>query len=143
VQVQVAPQVTPGEHIIPARPDPVVGWELRNMRNLTWVAAPQVAEDANPLPLVVTPVSGEEPQLDLPSIYIGSRYHVDAWWLPSTLADSVAEIAAAPVGEESSLLREAARLLQPWWRWLIYREPTREPMARDVILWAPPMPGSE
>jgi hypothetical protein len=135
VQVQVAPSVMPDERIVPARPDPVVGWELRNMRNLTWVSAPQVAEDAEPLPLVVTPATTEveAQQLDLPNVYAGSRYHVDTWWLPKTLIDETTE----PQVDEGNAARVWAMALQPWWRWFVYREPTLAPQSRDVILWAP------
>jgi hypothetical protein len=135
VQVQVASYVTHDERVVPARPDPVVGWQLRNMRNLTWVASPQVAEETVPLPLVVTPASDAEsaPQLDLPNGYAGSRYHVDAWWLPSTLVNAD----APPPAPETTFLQRLVARLQPWWRWYVYREPTREPVSRDVILWAP------
>jgi hypothetical protein len=136
VQVQVAPTVTSDDQAVPARPDPVVGWELRNMRNLTWVTAPLVAAETNPLPLVVTPATSEEDsvQLDLPNNYAGSRYHVDMWWLPSTIAQ---ETVAAPSEDESNLARLWTAAVQPWWRWFIYREATQAPQNRDVILWAP------
>jgi hypothetical protein len=136
VQVQVAPYTTHNEQVVPARPDPVVGWELRNMRNVTWVTSPSVSEETNPLPLVVTPASedGEPPQLDLPNNYAGSRYHVDSWWLPVTLTQS----STVPAAEgESNLARIWTAAVQPWWRWLIYREPTLPPENRDLILWAP------
>lgn len=136
VQVQVAAYTTFDEQTVPARPDPVVGWELRNMRNLSWVTSPLVAEDANPLPLVLTPATGEDEtaQLDLPSAYAGSRYHVDSWWLPRALDD---EDVAAQVDDEGNIARAWARAMQPWWRWSIYREATVAPQNRDVILWAP------
>jgi hypothetical protein len=136
VQVQVAPYVTQDDQVIPARPDPVVGWELRNMRNLTWVTSPVVEKESDPLPLVVTPAtdSGEEPQLDLPNEYGGSRYHVDSWWLP----ESLTRASDAPAVEaESNIARIWTAAVQPWWRWIIYREPTIAPQNRDVILWAP------
>jgi hypothetical protein len=136
VQVQVAPYVTRDDQTVPARPDPVVGWELRNMRNLTWVTSPSVAEETNPLPLVVTPASGdgETPQLDLPDNYAGSRYHVDTWWLPSTLTVASAD---PQVEGESNWARLWTAAVQPWWRWFVYREPTLPPQNRDLILWAP------
>jgi hypothetical protein len=136
VQVQVAPIVTNDDQVIPARPDPVVGWELRNMRNLTWVTAPVVAEESNPLPLVVTPASadGEAAQLDLPNQYAGSRYHVDSWWLPTSLRQGNTE--QSP-NAESNIAKLWTAAVQPWWRWIVYREPTIAPQNRDVILWAP------
>ncbi len=138
VQVQVAPYVTADEQTVPARPDPLVGWELRNMRNLSWVESPHVAADDNPLPLVLTPAVGEDETaaLDLPLSYGGSRYHVDTWWLPNTLRTD-----SPPPVEGDNLIDALARRLtatwQPWWRWLVYREPTVAPQSRDVILWAP------
>jgi len=136
VQVQMTAYETRDGQSVPARPDPVLGWELRNMRNLTWVTGPQVAEDADPLPLVLTPaMDGDEmAQLDLPSTYAGSRYHVDAWWLPSTLAED--DVAPQDGGDED-VIREWSRAMQPWWRWFVYREATIAPQTRDVILWAP------
>ena len=136
VQVQIAPYTLRDGRVVPARPDPVIGWELRNMRNLTWVASPSVGQDADPLPLVLTPATlGEESAaLDLPDSYAGSRYHVDAWWLPETLSNS--NSALPPEGEEL-WGRAFVASVQPWWRWLIYREATEAPQNRDVILWAP------
>ena len=136
VQVQVAAYATRDDEVVPARPDPVVGWELRNMRNLTWVTSPLVSGDTSPLPLVVTPATDNEDamQLEMPDQYVGSRYHVDTWWLPITL--SQAEI-APPTEGESNLARIWAAAVQPWWRWFVYRETTLAPQNRDVILWAP------
>jgi hypothetical protein len=135
VQVQVAPTMTLDQRVIPARPDPVMGWELRNMRNLSWVTSPQVTEESVPLPLVVTPVSGEgePPQLDIPAAYAGSRYHVDMEWLPVTLAQNSGANASA----EETAFRKVALQARPWWRWFVYREATQPPQNRDVILWAP------
>jgi hypothetical protein len=135
VQVQVASTVNRDDQVVPARPDPVMGWELRNMRNLTWVTSPQVVEGTLPLPLVVTPaaVEDEAPQLALPEQYAGSRYHVDTWWLPSALTQD--EVPPAEAG--SNMARLWAARVQPWWRWFVYRETARPPQSRDVILWAP------
>lgn len=136
VQVQVAPYVTGDDQVVPARPDPVVGWELRHMRNLTWVTSPHVDADSVPLPLVLTPASadGESAQLDLPTEYAGSRYHVDSWWLPRALTNEGSE--AASEGE-SNVAQEWAARVRPWWRWVIYREVTVPPQNRDIVLWAP------
>ncbi len=141
VQVQVAAYGTGNNQTVPARPDPVIGWELRNMRNLTWVTSPLVSEETNPLPLVVTPAtSGEEAMsLDMPDYYVGSVYHVDRWWLPSTLSQEPTsqELTVPQVEAESNLAKLWATAVQPWWRWFIYREPTVAPQNRNVILWAP------
>lgn len=136
VQVQVAAYVTGDDQVVPARPDPVVGWELRNMRNLTWVTSPQVDADSIPLPLVLTPASGdgESAQLALPTEYAGSRYHVDSWWLPRALTN---ESTAAASEGDSNVAQEWAARVRPWWRWVIYREVTVPPQNRDIVLWAP------
>jgi prepilin signal peptidase PulO-like enzyme (type II secretory pathway) len=134
VQVQVASYVTGDDRVVPARPDPVLGWELRNMRNLTWVTAPLVQADSVPLPLVITSAtaSDDPAQLDLPDSYAGSRYHVDRWWLPRTLVQQSTGLDEG----ESGLAQRWALRVQPWWRWMVYRETTEAPRTRDVILWA-------
>jgi len=136
VQVQVAAYTTRDDQVIPARPDPVIGWELRNMKNLAWVTSPLVSAEAEPKPLVLTPatVDGEAVQLEMPAQYAGSRYHVDTWWLPRTLGQ---DEDAVPTDAESNVARVWAAAVQPWWRWVIYREATLAPQNRDVILWAP------
>jgi hypothetical protein len=136
VQVQMSAYVSANDQVVPARPDPVLGWELRNMRSLSWVTSPSVKSDELPLPLVVTPVSseGDAVQLDLPSNYAGSVYHVDTWWLPQSLAEEN----PAPSGEGAgNFVQLWTARLQPWWRWTVYGETTQAPRNRDVILWAP------
>jgi hypothetical protein len=142
VQVQVASYVTQNDEIVAARPDPVLGWELRNMRNLTWVTSPLVAPDASPLPLVITPVreGDETAQLDLPSNYAGSLYHVESWWLPRAL---IPENPSSPGEGESALAQFWSSRLQPWWRWVVYRESSVTGRTRDIVLWAPIDPVAE
>jgi len=136
VQVQESPYATTNDQVMPARPDPVVGWELRNMRNLTWVTAPLVTKDTKPLPLVVTPSTdaNDAQKLDLPKQYAGSKYHIDVSWLPNTLASGQDPKAN---GQESDVGEQVTETLQPWWRWFVYREASKAPQNRDLILWAP------
>jgi hypothetical protein len=116
------------------------------MRNLVWVATPDVAapaEDgtaaAGSLSLVVTlvePGAGEEGQarqaerldVSLPTQYAGSDYHVEATWLPSALLPDAG-------GEGFDQAWQA--WIQPVARWVVYRAYSALPATRDVILWAP------
>lgn len=137
VQIQIAARPEQDVRVVPARPDPVLGWRLRDMRELTWVTAPNVAEDAEVRPLVVTPVVGNEvsENVALPGGYGGSIYHVESSWLPGSLTVDVATL--PPLGEETTWGARLTQWVRPWWRWLIYREATQMPAARDVALWAP------
>jgi hypothetical protein len=140
IQVQMSARAEGGMRVVPARPDPLVGWQLRKMRNLVWVNAPEVGVDGavgetdRALPLVVTTesraASGEVG--GLPEGYGGSVYHVESIWLPSSLVVGAGE----PAGEQPWGARLTERL-RPWWRWLIYREASQPPQLRDVNLWAP------
>lgn len=139
VQVQVAPIVMADEQVVPARPDPVVGWTLRNMRNLRWVTSPSVNvletdDQALLLPLVVTPVSAadEEVPMELRGNYAGSRYTVDTWWLPEQLdSANPTAVSEGPWGQIW------AANVQPWWRWFVYRKAVVAPQPREIVLWAP------
>jgi hypothetical protein len=136
VQVQVA-----------GRPDPILGWYLRGMRDLSWVAAPSLPDlDGEPnaglLPLAITPVEPgaavdpEQLRLDLADGYTGSDYHIEGSWLPAQLWPRGEPANDTPNG--SAGLDEAWRAwMQPLWRWMIYRKTPALPATRDGILWAP------
>jgi hypothetical protein len=116
-----------------ARPDPVLGWYLRNLRNLRWVLAPEVETPGEESPLVIT--QGENADDAELAGYMGSRYTVRARWLPTLLLTS--ETTATP-GEFGPL----QRLSQAWgdWlrallRWMIYREVNTLPPTEAVVLW--------
>ena len=111
-----------------ARPDPVIGWYLRNMRQLTWVLAPGATKEQNP-PLVVT-LSAQADAQDLLPKYMGSHYDVHARWLPSDLFDPEK---SAEAGTNSYWTDR----LQPFLRWMIYREVKPLPPADSVVLWVP------
>ncbi len=136
VKVQTAARTEADVRVVPARPDPLVGWQLRNMRHLEWVESPFVAEDAEVLPLVITAGTDEDAgeATGLPAGYGGSVYHVESTWLPSTL---VRDTTAAATDMEMTWGARLTKQLRPWWRWLIYREHAQPPQTRDVVLWAP------
>jgi hypothetical protein len=109
-------------------PDPLLSWELRMMRNLSWPAAPRVAIESDPrrAPAVIVAGDGSGPQSEA-QIYIGSDYRVNSHWLPSdlpALADLPAEV---PIWES---------LIRPWLRWVLYRESPTPPQVDMVRLWA-------
>lgn len=122
-------------------PDPVLGWALRNMRNLRHLGAAdvnsiqqQIAAGAPnaALPLIVAPTSRND-TLELPDPYIGSRFHTKIRWQPAQLPP--------PVVAE---VDEAARAQAQWttyWRsrlqWLFYRKIFDAPPVETVTLWAP------
>ncbi|HXF62193.1 MAG TPA: hypothetical protein VNK95_11280, partial [Caldilineaceae bacterium] len=151
VQVQVASQ-TVGSLTLAARPDPVLGWYLRAMRELVWAPAPSVSEPGDetaPQPLAVTLIgagsaivaepagdnSDEAPmRYNLPEEYAGSVYHVEAWWLPEMLVPPEANTERPEAGGFAAAWTE---WVQPALRWLIYRRAPALPPTRDVALWAP------
>ncbi len=71
IQVQVNPA-----------PDPILGWYLREMRDLNWVLSPEVIQAFDRSPLVITPTQAPP---TLPDGYIGSNYRIRQSWLPSDL----------------------------------------------------------
>jgi hypothetical protein len=129
VQIQVAAaQSLTGAPAV-ARPDPLLGWYLRDMRNLTWVATPHLVPNAPP-PLVVM-VNGETFVGDESISYIGSDYDVEVYWQPGALS-------AAPVVTENNALAERWwPSVRAWWRWWVYGEVSVRPGTRTVTLWAP------
>ena len=143
VQVQVAATVSPLDETLAARPDPIIGWQLRQMRNLTWVRGPQIDEMSSVRPLVITSGSStaqEEANVALPAGYGGSVYQVEAWWLPRMLDNQAEETEeAAATWTQQWMAQQWTAQWQPWWRWLFYREVTQPPQTRDVVLWAPVM----
>ena len=130
VQVQVAAvEGLEGAPIV-ARPDPVLGWYLRNMRRLTWVAGPQVVEEAPP-PLVVM-VNGESFTGGDKGGYIGSEYDLEVYWNPDAFAD-----AGPAEGDAASGAERLWPVVRTWWRWWMYGETSQRPDTRIVTLWAP------
>jgi hypothetical protein len=116
-------------------PDPVVGWALREMRNLRHVRTAEVnaaTSDLTPvLPLVVAPTLRNE-SLALPDPYIGSEYDTVIAWQPGMLPQAAEMIDA---GQADAQLRwtEFWRLRL---RWLFYRTVVESPTVQSVTLWA-------
>lgn len=94
---------------VDAAPDPLLGWYLRNVRDLRWVNAPQVTQAFDRSPLVITPTDSVSP---LPEGYIGSDYRIRQSWLPSDLPDARARL-----------------------RWFLYQQPPADRNGESVVLW--------
>jgi hypothetical protein len=117
-----------------ARPDPVLGWYFRNLRNLQWVVAPEVeTAPGAQAPLVLT--LGESADDSELAGYMGSRYTIRSRWLPTALLSM--EVAPAPTG-----LGPLDRLSQAWsaWlrdllRWMLYRKVNSLPPSESAVLW--------
>lgn len=134
VQVQIAPVVDAAGRTIPARPDPVLGWYLRDMRNLTWVTAPMLTGEgeAGPGPLVIVHDDGvaESASPMTAANYVGSVYRVESFWLPSD------QLGGVESGGQDALLTWWMQAARPWVRWVVYREVSGEVSTRTVTLWA-------
>lgn len=132
-------------------PDPVLGWYLRDMRNLSWVLAPGMADGQSP-PVVITlsdthrldevrTASQDSALNQLAASYMGSRYALRDHWLPTILAtNEIPENSAA--AELGFTARMQERLNTRWsargrgqLRWALYREAPAIPSSDEVILW--------
>lgn len=123
-------------------PDPVLGWYLREMRNLIWVLAPGagVGPAGNESPPVVITLSGEADTAGLTTAYLGSSYTLRERWLPTTLIGTEVAVASNPDAQFFSRLNE--RLNALWsarirnlWRWIVYHKSTSVPSTDNVVLW--------
>ena len=121
-------------------PDPVLGWYLRELRNLTWVLAPGLVDGQSP-PLVITLSEDNAAVNQLASSYLGSRYALRDHWLPATLTATEVP-AGSPAAELGFGARLQERLNTLWsarWRallrWGLYREVPAPPPTDAVILW--------
>ncbi len=133
-----------------ARPDPLLGWYLRDMRLLTWTTAPTVdGAAADPAlnvaqPLVVTRnVEGEAPRL--PTGYAGSVYGHTTRWLPDDLLVNAlagqqdepgVEPDVAPAAFSEQVAARWSEAWRPLLRWLRYDEAQQPPTVEMVVLWA-------
>lgn len=122
------PDEAPLQVQMAGRPDPVLGWYLRNMRRLTWVLAPGVKDDQAP-PLVIT-LAAQADARALLANYMGSRYEIHVRWLPPALFSAAAKAASAANTYWPQQLR-------PFLRWAIYREAKPLPPAESIVLWVP------
>ncbi len=92
---------------------PVLGWQLRSMRQLRFVDGINPAFLTDASALVVTDVMDEIAGLPLPSGYVGSQYPALERWLPTDL-----------VGPSATA------------RWILLRELKNAPPTTSVVLWA-------
>ena len=129
-------------------PDPLVGWLLRKMVNLSWATAPDmtavstVADGSSRVPLIVTP-AGMEQDRGLGGM-IGADYPLTMHWEPSMLPSMPAMDDAGAGGlppEELARLRSEqawSQATRPQLEWLLYRKIRTEPTVNSVTLWAMP-----
>ncbi|MCE7982594.1 MAG: hypothetical protein DYG89_15525 [Caldilinea sp. CFX5] len=132
-------------------PDPVLGWYLRDMRNLSWVLAPGMVDGQSP-PVVITlsdahrldevrSASQDSAVNQLAASYMGSRYALRDHWLPATLAANALpeNSAAAELGFTARMQERLNTLWSARWRgqlrWVLYREAPAIPPSDEVILW--------
>lgn len=119
--------------------DPVLGWYLREMRNLQWVLAPGMVDGQSP-PVIIT-LSADSTVDQLASSYLGSRYALRDHWLPTILTAN--EAPAPLITEEMGFGARLQERLNTLWtarwrallRWSIYREAPAIPPSDGVILW--------
>ncbi len=118
-------------------PDPVLGWYLRNLRNLRWVLAPEVQSAVTAsAPLVITPGLGADDQQLVD--YMGSRYLVHGHWLPGALLGTGQMAAPGGLGLTGQLEYGWSAWLRNLLRWITYREVPMTPPTEAVILWVKP-----
>ena len=129
VQVQVAPMTGLVDDSTVARPDPILGWYLRDMRRLRWVSGPELGGDG-PQPLVVM-LNDDASFDDEQATYVGSTYDVEVYWQPDLLVDPK----TANDGESTSA--QLWPTLRRAWRWWLYHKLPEQPPMRTVTLWAP------
>jgi hypothetical protein len=131
-----------------AAPDPLLGWLLRDMADLTWVTAPDpgvailAADGSLRTPLVVAP-GGMEADRGLGGM-IGAEYPLTMQWEPSMLpslppTDETSDT-GLPAEELARLRSEQAwsQATRPQLEWLLYRTIKNEPPVESVTLWVTP-----
>jgi len=119
-------------------PDPVLGWYLREMRNLRWVLAPGMVNGQSPT-VVITPPDAVGVE-GLRAAYMGSTYAIHDQWSPTDLIGN--GVAAVP-NPEAGWSERAQQRLNNFWsarghallRWIIYHKISTMPPAEQVILW--------
>ncbi|MFO7631658.1 MAG: hypothetical protein R6W76_03910 [Caldilinea sp.] len=113
-------------------PDPVLGWHLREMRNLRHVRGVDATQfDASALPLIVAPASRND-SLMLPDPYIGSEYDTAYFWRPDMLPPQ-----EGTPREDQNAQQRWSDEQRPLLRWLFYRKASEPPTTQSVTLWTP------
>jgi hypothetical protein len=128
-------------------PHPVLGWYLREFRNVTWSPRAEVVAGSRPSPLAITFAGTSEGDGAIddgtPEGYVGSKYGLASGWLPADLGDLQQAPTDFPQGWDGAVarFREAWRMqIQPWLRWAVYRRAEVQPQVESVILWASASP---
>lgn len=124
-------------------PDPVLGWYLRDMRNLEWVLAPGAASGV--AADVIITLAGNMTGAGLTTNYLGSSYALREQWLPSDLIR--AEVGGAST-DDSGILSSLSNRISSLWtarirnllRWMLYHKVTVIPPGEQVILWVASSP---
>lgn len=124
-------------------PDPVLGWYLRDMRNLEWVLAPGSSNGQNP-PVIIT-LPGSTGIDGLSTGYLGSEYALHDQWLPTQL--TAGEVAFTPDPAADFLTNLESRFNARWTaqtrkllRWMIYHKVETLPPTNPVTLWVATAP---
>jgi hypothetical protein len=146
------PYETMVQVVTPMTPDPVLGWYLRDMRDVRWVLAPQPdaaaltpappgAQPAASAPLIITP--SDAGWADNPALtgYLGSSYGLRWRW-------DMTQLPALPPVDETQPGLDAQQLAElrgqqawpqetrPRLEWLFYRKVSALPAIESVDLWA-------
>lgn len=149
------PYETMVQVVTPVSPDPVLGWYLREMRDVRWVLAPQpdaaaltpAPPGANPAasaPLIITP--SDAGWADNPALagYLGSSYGL-RWRWDMTQLPALPPVDATQPGLDAQQLADL-RAQQAWpqetrprLEWLFYRKVSALPPIESVDLWATPI----
>lgn len=124
---------------------PVLGWYLRDFRNVSWGSQAVDLVASQQAPLIVTlpgSLMGRDGRSEgVPDGYWGSDYGLTATWLPANLPTSSGAPGEYPGGWAGLVarFRDAWRSeLQPWLRWALYRHVEVQPDVEPVILWVGP-----
>ncbi len=128
----------PVQVAVRAAPDPILGWYLRHMRNLTWTPSPAIAGNETAA-LLVEFAEGADGSREVAN-YLGSDYGLRYSWLPSRLtAQEVEGPGAEDGGWLASLQARWTVRTQPHLPWMFYREIKQLPPVESVVLWVPPV----
>ena len=133
-----------------AEADPLLGWYLREMRNLSWSPAPAADAATTRKPLLITYLdSGYDGQAN--ENYLSGDFGLRLSWLPSQLPHYQPPpvppegSADAPAAGGGFLERMNNRLSERWssetqplLRWMRYRKIPGMPPSERVLLWVPP-----
>ena len=121
-----------------AAPDPVLGWNLRTMRRLSWVLEPDTALVNGRSPVVI---SLPAQTLMTDANYLGSAYKIRTGWLPSALL--AGEGAPLDLPDQTGFFQRLDYRFSVFWsarlrsmlRWMVYHEVPELPEMEERTLW--------